>query len=235
MTDHITPPEGTVILGYGGTFKVPGKSKQKIRCWAFNPEIGQKWMEGWWWLDDPEYLFAAPADSEVVWLNSDSGDPGQPPIRTKQMGAVAIAGDGERSAIGKTEDDARQAVEEMRQPPSGQETATPRTDAAEYTCHIPTILNNSRTLERELTAAREEITGLIGLHDESCKHNASLRRDVADLESRNKHQQDTIRKMRTTVSFFSSVIKSGEPWTATCQSALEAALALADGKGGTDG
>lgn len=70
MTPDLKAPEGCVILGYGGTFKVPGRSKQKIRCWAYNEKIGQRWMEGYWWVDDPEYIFAAPADSEVARMNA---------------------------------------------------------------------------------------------------------------------------------------------------------------------
>lgn len=85
MTPDLKAPEGCVILGYGGTFKVPGKSRQKIRCWAYNEKIGSRWMEGYWWVDDPEYIFAAPADSEVVRMNSPEKSEGSETPRTDAL------------------------------------------------------------------------------------------------------------------------------------------------------
>lgn len=67
-------------------------------------------------------------ESQKARIRRDSGKPEEDAIRTKQMGQVYIASDGERSAIGATSGDARQAVKDMQEDikPEGGMSAQPR-------------------------------------------------------------------------------------------------------------
>lgn len=60
-------PEGCVVLGYGGTFKIPG---ELVYGWSWS-EDGKGWLGAKeWYMEDDSLIFAAPADSEVARMNS---------------------------------------------------------------------------------------------------------------------------------------------------------------------
>lgn len=99
----------------------------------------------------------------------------------------------------------------------------------------------------------EDIRGLRGVayymreRDKAETENARLRTELAAERERSVVQQSSfdmlckevdeaearIAKLRGVLKFFSSVIKSGEPWTNTCERAYRAVLE--ETKGGGDG
>ena len=67
MSQHdATPPEGGVILGMGGTFRVPGNGFQG---WTMIPERSGLWISGYKLGKNRICLYAAPEGSEVVRMN----------------------------------------------------------------------------------------------------------------------------------------------------------------------
>lgn len=66
--NHPPLPEGAVLLGYGGAFAIPESGK--FKGWSMSLFTGErKWVEGTFYGLEPDALYAAPADSDVVRLN----------------------------------------------------------------------------------------------------------------------------------------------------------------------
>lgn len=69
-------PDGAVLLGKGGTFRV--FKDEKFKGWSFNSNIDKSWDYSKAWSGGtPHYWYAAPKDSEIAKLNGLSDDPQQ--------------------------------------------------------------------------------------------------------------------------------------------------------------
>lgn len=169
-------PEGGVILGYGGTFKVPEKTVHRYARFQGWVWIGGKWHKGSQVGDLAGLLYAAPADSEVVRLNRPSGNPGHSKLRwdhpefypvrcpkclwegmsNESSGGEPIADTGDYGDICcprcVKEREEFSPLEDIPEPPRGQERGSGELliDPIHSSCHA------------ELTAAREEIARLTG-------------------------------------------------------------------------
>jgi hypothetical protein len=75
--------------------------------------------------------------------------------------------------------------------------------------------------DRTVTLAN--VRRLLGERDTELQHCAYLRVDLDELNTILNERDATIARLRETVGFFASVIKSGEPWTETCQRRYDAA------------
>lgn len=77
IPDNLQPPEGAVILGWGETFKVPHEGR--FSGWSYEtPNLGWE-RSGLQPLNGLRltWIYAAPADSEVVRINQPFGNPGE--------------------------------------------------------------------------------------------------------------------------------------------------------------
>lgn len=156
-------PEGAVLLGRGGKFKVPkGPFLQENRFWGYE---GYKnmWGYGGFLGNNPSRIYAAPADSEIARLNADLFWNAQ----ADEFNQWEDLGDDERQAWinGEIEGSPWFKGEFLEKVESG----TPRTDEAAMHLHGQRLAPNlkyvssefARTLERESAAKDEVIRGLV--------------------------------------------------------------------------
>jgi hypothetical protein len=68
IPEGVVPPNGCVILGWGGEFKVPDSGM--FNGWAIDLSYCHSWQEGEWTGISTATIYAADRDSEVARMNT---------------------------------------------------------------------------------------------------------------------------------------------------------------------